>query len=214
MRRQGAGIRRQQEGHRAGHRRPDGREGRQRGRRNDPRDHYHRGPRKVQEDDHHQGLHPHLGRHGRLQGDRGQGRAHQVQHRNDQVRVREGEAPGAPRQDRRRRSRNQGRRSFRGRGQRGQGPRRRRPQRHPRRRLRGHSPRRRKGPPLRRHQARPRQGIHGEHGPEDRRGDHRACPAGPHLPDRRERGRRGRGRVRGAGQGGRGRRDGVRRSER
>ena len=125
---------------------------------------------------------------GKDKDDRGPDQADPHPDRRHHLRLRPGEAPGAPGQARRRRGRDQGRGPDRGGHEGEEGPRRGRPERHPGRRGRGHRARRRCGPAAR--PAGPGQGP-GQRRREGRRRHRPARPGGADPPDRRERRRRG-----------------------
>ena len=146
---------------------------------------------RARRDRRHQGRHDDRRRRGHARAGQGAHDADQGADRGHHLGLRPREAPGAPRQARRRRGRHQGRRGHRGRAQGEEAPHRGRAlddprgrRGGPRRRRRHHAPPGHPGP--RQDQARRRRPGRRRHRPQG--------PRGPGPPDRRQRRRIGRGR--------------------
>ena len=178
------GLRGSPQGHAAGHRDPDRREGDHRGPRHQAREHQARGSRPRQEGGRGQGQHhDHRGRRLR-QGDRGPHQADPGADRGDDLGLRPGEAPGAAGEAGRRRGGDQGRRRDRDRDEGEEGAGRGRAERDPRRRRGGGRAGRRRGAAPRGEGPRLLQAP-GRRG--DRRPDRQARAGRADPPDRRQR---------------------------
>ena len=145
--RQGPGLRRSPQGDAPRHRDPDRRDGHLRGGRPQARLRHRRGPRRGPPRRRHQGRHDDRRRRRPRARHQGPHEPDQGADRGDHLGLRPREAPGAPRQARRRRGRHQGGRGDRGRAQGEEAPHRGRPLDHPRGGRGGHRRRRRHHPP-------------------------------------------------------------------
>ena len=143
-RHQGARLRGSPEGNAQGHRDPHGRPGRQRGPRDQARGGASQGSRQGQARHGRQGQHDDHRRQRRREGDQGALRVDPEAGREHHERLRQGEAPGAPREARGRRRGRQGRRPHGDRDEGEEGPRRGRAPRDPRGGRRRHRSRRRR----------------------------------------------------------------------